>query len=179
MFGSTVMFALPLGTDSAAVCTAYAAGEGKVTLGRRAVIVATLTGFEALMPGVGMMISGPVAHAIGSTANYVAALLLIGLGLVMLLTGDDDEHGPALGAGALLAVGLAVSIDEVAVGVSLGLHGVAFWPLALTIGVWVAVATSLGLSLGARVPQRFHEVAEVIAAVALIGLGVLIGLGLL
>jgi putative Mn2+ efflux pump MntP len=176
MIGSMVAFALPLGTDSAAVCTAYAAQEGRVRMRRRLAIVGVLTGFEALMPGVGMLMSGPVAGAIGSTANYIAAILLVGLGLVMLF---KDEDGPELGAGALLAVGLAVSIDEVAVGVSLGLHGVPFIPLALTIGVWVAAATMLGLTLGERVPEKFHQIASVVAAVALIGLGVLIGCGVL
>lgn len=176
MFGSVVAFALPLGTDSAAVATAYAAQEGRVRMRRRLLIMAVLTGFEALMPGVGMLLSGPVAGAIGSTANYIAAILLVGLGLVMLFKDDDDAD---LGAGALLAVGLAVSIDEVAVGVSLGLHGVPFIPLALTIGVWVAVATMTGLTLGSRVPPRFHAVAGVTAAVALIVLGLLIGCGVI
>lgn len=150
-----------------------------MTWRRRLSIASVLTAFEAGMPGVGMMLSGPVGHMIGSTAHYFAALLLIGIGVFMLLADDEDEDEAVLATSTLIAVGFAVSVDEVAVGVSLGLHGVAFAPLALTIALWVGAATMTGLTLGARVPARFHEVAEVAAAVALIVLGIGIGCGVL
>jgi manganese efflux pump family protein len=180
MFTTTyVAFAAPLGTDSAAVCTAYGASSGPMRWLARFRVAAVLTIFEAGMPGVGMLVSGPVGNLIGGTAHYVAAALLIGLGALMLRPSDDDGHNAMNSWGALLAVGLAVSVDEIAIGVSLGLNGVPFWPLAATIGVWVGAATMAGLTLGARVPERFHTVASSIAAIALILLGVAIGLGVL
>lgn len=173
---SYVAFALPLGTDSAAVTTAYGASTS-TTWRRRLAVCGTLTAFEAGMPGVGMLLAGPVGHMIGDTAHYFAALLLVGLG-VWMLVGDDDD-GPSLDGRALLAVGVAVSIDEIAVGVGLGLHG-ASWPaLAGCIAVWVGAATLTGISLGARVPARFHPVAGVAAAVMLCVLGIGIGLDVL
>lgn len=171
---SYVAFALPLGADSSAVCTAYGASTS-TTIRQRIIICSTLTAFEAGMPGIGMLAAGPVGHVIGSTAHYFAALLLIGIGVFMMLADDDD--GPSLDGRALLAVGLAVSIDEVAVGVGLGLHGASFPALAACIAVWVGAATMTGMSLGSRVPVRYHAVAEVAAAVMLIVLGILIGVG--
>lgn len=172
---SYVAFALPLGTDSAAVTTAYGATHS-TSWSRRVAVCATLTVFEAGMPGVGMLIAGPIGHVIGDAAHYFAGALLVVLGLVMMF---GDEEGPSLDGRALLAVGFAISVDEVAVGVGLGLHG-ASWPaLAACIAVWVGAATLTGMTLGSRVPARFHPVAEVAAAVMLCVLGVLIGFGAL
>lgn len=175
---ANLLFALPLGGDSAAVCTAYGAtAEPRVTWRRTLMVCLTLAAFEAGMPGVGMALAGPVGHMIGDTAHYFAALLLVGIGVFMLLGGDED--GPSLDGKALLLVAFAVSIDEVAVGVSLGLNGTAFAPLALTIFSWVLVATVIGTRLGSRVPERFHDVAGVAASAMLILLGILIGCGVL
>lgn len=175
---ANILFALPLGGDSAAVCTAYGAtSPQRVTWRRTLVVCLVLATFEATMPGVGMLLAGPVGSMIGDTAHYFAALLLVGIGLFMLLSGDSDDGGIDLSSGALLAVGLAVSVDEVAVGVSMGLNGTAFLPLAATIFTWVMIATVTGVRLGARVPERFHAGAAVAASVMLIGLGVAIGMG--
>jgi putative Mn2+ efflux pump MntP len=171
-----VAFAAPLGTDSAAVCTAYAA-RARIVWRRRLVIAATLTLFEAGMPGVGMALSGPAASVLGESAHWIAGALLAALGVYMYVHDDD---GPAeLGAGALLAIAFAVSIDEVAVGVSLGLAGVPLIPLAATIGVWVFAATMAGLTFGSRLAGRFQAHAGTAAAGALIVLGALVAGGVL
>lgn len=173
-------FAAPLGTDSAAVCTAMGARQ-RIIWRRRLIIAATLTAFEAGMPAVGMALSGPAGSLLGEWSAYLAGALLIGLGLWMLRPDDDDESAPDSGATLLplLALGLAVSVDEVAVGVSLGLAGVALVPLVSVIGVWVFIATLSGLTLGARIGARFHAHAGRAAALALIALGALVASGIL
>jgi putative Mn2+ efflux pump MntP len=148
---------------------------------RRLLIAGTLTTFEALMPLVGMFGAGTVDSLLGESARYIAAVMLAGLGAYFLLHGDDeDEEAPTLvGMGALLALGVAVSIDEVAVGVSLGLAGVHPAPLVATVAVWVFTATMVGLTLGARLGRRFQSHAGTFAAVALIALGALLAVGVL
>lgn len=176
-----VAFAAPLGTDSAAVCTAMGARQ-RIIWRRRLIIAATLTAFEAGMPAVGMALSGPVGNLLGSWAAYMAGGLLVALGLLMLRPdGDGENQTPDAGLSLvpLLALGVAVSVDEVAVGISLGLDGIALLPLVLTIAVWVFTATTAGLALGARIGARFHEHAGRVAALALIALGVLVALGTL
>lgn len=173
-----VAFAAPLGTDSAAVCTAYAARQ-HVVWRRRLLIAAVLTVFEAGMPGVGMALSGPAVSVLGEWSQWLAGGLLVALGVWMLTHGDDGDDGPELGAAALLAVAVAVSIDEVAVGVSLGLAGVPLIPLAATIAVWVFAATMAGLTFGSRLSGRFQDHAGTAAAAALIVLGGLVAAGVL
>jgi putative Mn2+ efflux pump MntP len=74
---------------------------------------------------IGVAIGAPVAHAIGDTAEYVAAAAVIAIGAWMLLHGDDEEEkaGQLISAHGvtLLGLGVSVSLDELAIGFSLGL----------------------------------------------------------
>lgn len=177
-FIASAILAAPLGTDSAAMCTGIGA-TGKLTLRRRLTIAGTLTSFEAGMPVVGVLLAGVIGTALGHYAQWAGGALLAALGVYMLRSGHDDETGPApMGAGALILAGLAVSVDEIAVGVSLGLGGVNLPVLVTTIGVIVFAATMAGLTLGGLL-TRHAAAAGKLAGYALIILGALLGLGVL
>lgn len=176
----SVILAAPLGTDSAAMCTGIGA-SGRLTLRRRLVIAGTLTSFEALMPVVGILLSGVIGDALGNYARYAGGALLAILGVYMLVSGDessDEENGAPIGILALLTAGLAVSVDEIAVGVSLGLGGVNVPVLVTTIGVIVFAFTMAGLTLGG-ILSAHAERAGKLAGYALILLGILLATGVL
>jgi manganese efflux pump family protein len=119
-----------------------------------------------------------VAHAIGDVADYVAAAVLIAVGAWMLFM--EDEDGGEVGARsftdargwALVAQGMSISIDELAVGFTLGLSKLPVPVVIVAIAVQAAVAAQLGLRLGAQLSERSRELAEKLAGVALAGLGV-------
>jgi putative Mn2+ efflux pump MntP len=177
-FVSSVILAAPLGTDSAAMCTGIGAG-GRLTLRRRLTIAGVLTSFEAGMPVVGVMLAGIIGDALGESARYAGGTLLAALGVWMLTHGHDEETGPApIGLGALLVAGLAVSVDEIAVGVSLGLGGVNLPVLVTTIGCIVFAATMAGLTLGGLLSAHAERAGK-LAGYALILLGALLAIGIL
>jgi manganese efflux pump family protein len=66
---------------------------------------------------------------------------------------------------------LGLSLDELAIGFSLGLVRLPVVPVIIAIAVQALLASQLGLALGHRISERFRERAEQLAAVALIGLG--------
>jgi putative Mn2+ efflux pump MntP len=72
---------------------------------------------------------------------------------------------------AILALGISISLDELAIGFSLGLVRLPVVPVIIAIAVQALLASQLGLALGRRISGRFRERAEQLAAVALIGLG--------
>jgi putative Mn2+ efflux pump MntP len=78
-------------------------------------------------------------------------------------------HGPML-----LLIGLSVSLDELAVGFTLGLLRVPVLPFLVAIGLQAFVASQLGFRLGASMSERFRERAERLAGIALIALGVIL-----
>lgn len=169
-------FVLPLGLDSFAVAAALGAA-GKLTGRARVRISVLFVVFEAGMPLIGLAVGAPLAHAVGDVAGYLAAAAVIGIGAWMLLHGDSDDEeektGRLLSARgvALLGLGVSISLDELAIGFSLGLARLPAGPVVIAIGVQAFIAAQLGLLLGARIGERFREAAERLAGIALITLG--------
>jgi putative Mn2+ efflux pump MntP len=168
-------FVLPLGLDSFAVAAALGAAQ---PLGRAARLRISLifVAFEAGMPLIGLAAGGGLARLVGGTADYVAAAAVIGIGAWMLADRDDDEIDGArrlVGASglAVIALGVSISLDELAIGFSLGLTRLPAVPVISAIGAQALVASQLGLALGGIVGERFRERAGRIAGVALILLG--------
>ena len=72
---------------------------------------------------------------------------------------------------AMLTLGISISLDEFAIGFSLGLVRLPAVPVIIAIAVQALLASQLGLALGHRISERFTERAEQLAAVVLILLG--------
>lgn len=170
-------FVLPLAVDSFAVAALL--GASGVTRLQRWRITGLFVVFEAGMPLIGLALGAPLARAIGDTADYVAAAALVALGAWMLFS---DEEGEERAAGrlvsasgwALVGLGLSISMDELAIGFSLGLVGLPVVPVIVAIAIQAFIAAQIGLALGARVGEELRENAERLAAIALIGLGVFV-----
>jgi putative Mn2+ efflux pump MntP len=168
-------FVLPLGLDSFAVAAALGAA-GKLTARDRLRVSALFVVFEGGMPLIGLAAGAPLASAVGGVADYLAAGALTGMGLWMLLSGGDQDEKRAVRLGAahgvaLLGLGISISLDELAIGFSLGLARVPFPAVVIAIAVQAFVAAQLGLHLGARIGERIREGAERLAGVTLIALG--------
>jgi len=176
-FAASIMLATPLGTDSAALCAGIGARE-RLALHRRVTIAATLTAFEAGMPVVGVALSGVVGDVLGDAARIVGGILLAAFGVYLLRSSGDEARATPVGVGALLLAGLAVSIDEVAVGISLGLSGINLPVLVCTIALIVFSATMAGLTLGGMLARHADRAGKV-AGWLLVLLGGLIACGIL
>jgi manganese efflux pump family protein len=172
----------PLGLDTFGV--AVALGIAGLPAVRRTKVALLFAGFETVMPLVGVVIGAPLGHAIGTTADYIAAGLLVILGLYMLREGDDGEGERLLsmthrGVYGTAALGVSISLDELAIGFSAGLLRLPVVPLVLAVGVQAFFVTQLGVRIGARLGERWRESAERLAGAALIALGaILLGLRL-
>jgi len=170
-------FVLPLGLDSFAVTAAIGA-SGRLPARVRWRISVLFLVFEAGMPLIGVALGAPLAHAIGDTADYVAAAAVIAIGAWMLLHGDSDDEEEKAGrlvsahGVALLGLGISISLDELAIGFGLGLTHLPLIPVILAIGVQAFAAAQLGLHLGNRIAERYREAAERLAGIVLIALGV-------
>jgi manganese efflux pump family protein len=129
------------------------------------------------MPLIGLAAGGGLAHAVGNVADYVAAAAVAGLGIFMLVRNDASAEGERAGqlgrtrGLASIALGLSISLDEFAIGFSLGLVRLPVIPVIVAIAVVALLASQLGLALGGRISERFRERAEKLAAITLILLG--------
>ena len=74
-------------------------------------------------------------------------------------------------------VGVSVSVDELAIGLVIGLLGLPVVLVALLIGTQALLASQLGIRIGARLGDELRERAEQVAGTLLVLLG--IGLAIL
>ncbi len=172
---ATIILFLSLGLDTLAI--ALGLGLGGLPRRRWLTVGLTFAFFEGVMPVVGLLIGQGLSDVLGEVVAYLAALILIGVGILAIreaLSGDDDDDDGVptdLTGRRLVLTGLSVSLDELAVGFSLGVLGV---PLGLALG-YVAVQafalTFIGLALGGRLGRHLGERAELASGVVLVLLG--------
>ncbi len=136
------------------------------------------------MPLIGLLVGYAASLVVSNILHYAGALLLIGLGAWELWEEMVSTPAPTGGAqrfawGGQLVLALGVSMDELAVGFSLGAQpfGKAVGPLALClyIGIQGFVMAALGIALGRGLRARMKllkEASELIGAILLIGLGI-------
>ncbi len=144
--------------------------------------------FETGMPILGLLLGHSLAATLGHAAHWIGAVLLIGTGAYALIQatrsqdGNGAEHRGAPDgrhAGRLLITGLALSIDNLAVGFALGTYHANVLAAAIVIGA-VSVSMSLaGLELGTRLGARTGGRGELIGGIVLIGVGIAIAAGAL
>lgn len=169
-----IALVVPLGLDTFAVAAAL--GVAGLDPHRRLRVSLLMAAFEAGMPLIGLALGAPLGRAIGPAADYVAIGLLVIFGLYVLLAGDDDDDKVgklALASGwSALLLGVSVSLDELAIGFTLGLLRLPAVLVIVLIGAQAFILSQLGLRLGARVSSRIREGAERFAGLALAVLGV-------
>lgn len=160
---------VPLALDSFAVCAALSAGGLSVADRRR--IAVAFPAFEIAMPVVGLAAGRGVADAAGRVAPYVAVAVLAAVGATMVI-GDDErtvDDVRRLRGVAGLALVVATSLDELALGFTIGLLRLSVAVALAVIAVQAVLASQLGLALGTRLSKRSSELTERLAGVALMG----------
>jgi putative Mn2+ efflux pump MntP len=179
-FGTALKLAtlvLSLGLDTFTVAVAL----GISGLGGRSRVRAGLSFalFEGCMPLIGFLIGGAVSGVSGDAAAIAGLVVLFGVGAWMVYEGvtEGDEAGLAIDSWrGLLLTSLSVSLDELAIGFSMGALGL---PIALTIAliaVQAFVVTIVGTAVGKQIGDVVAERAEVVAGLVLCGLAlVLVG----
>ena len=173
MIASIVLF-LSLGLDTLAVSVGL--GLSGLARNRWWRVGLTFAFFEGLMPIGGLVVGARLGHAVGIWADYGAAALLILVGVLAireaLSDDDDDDKASSVEGRQLLLTALSVSLDELAVGFSLGVLHTPIGPALAYIAVQAFGVTFLGLSFGRRIGERIGERAELVSGVVLTILGI-------
>lgn len=149
--------------------------------------------FETAMPIVGLLAGRGAAGVLGHATRWTGGTLLIATGVYSLVqalrpvTGGPEEGRQKNGfqqtrpqpLGRLLITGLALSIDNLAVGFALGAVHVSLPVAVIVIGVVSVTLSLLGLELGHRLTGWTGGRGEALGGLVLIGVGVAVAAGVL
>ena len=175
----TVGLLVPLAIDTFALAAAL--GIAGLEPRHRLRVSLVFTAFEAGMPIVGLAIGRAAGLVLGAWAGYAGILFLLLAGWLLLRdSGSDDAEAKRLrllahARGlAIIDLGLSISVDELAVGLSAGLLGLAAVLTVAWIALQAFVATQLGLRIGGRLGDSARELSERAAGAVLIAVALVL-----
>ncbi|CAN5568168.1 manganese efflux pump MntP family protein [soil metagenome] len=163
--------------DAAAVAAASGLAHPKVGFSRGLGMAAVFGVFQAAMPCIGWLAGRRLAGVAEHYTPWIAFVILLALGIKTIhaaLSAKDEDATARPNPFALrvvIGLGIATSLDALAVGVTLPLLAIPLWICATVIGgVTFGLAASafqFGRSIGDRLGKRL----EVLGGVALIAVG--------
>ncbi len=163
-------FALPLGLDTLAI--AVAIGMRGVKPLRPAIVFAV---FEGTMPLAGILFGALLSRGFQEVAGYLGGFVLIGLGVHAIREAaevvEEAAHLTFTTVRPMMLAGLAVSIDEIAVGFPLATEGLPIVWVLVAIAIQAFIFGYIGVLFGSRLGARFSRRAGVLAGIAFILLG--------
>lgn len=169
------LLVLSLGLDTLAVAVALGiSGIGRRTRLRVGLSFAL---FEGLMPLVGFFAGRSVSGVAGDAASIAGIVVLFGVGGWMVwesLAGDEDREMAVQSLGGLLLTSLSVSMDELAVGFSMGALGLPILLTVILIAAQAFLITLIGTAAGNRIGERVAERGETVAGLVLCGLALVL-----
>jgi putative Mn2+ efflux pump MntP len=173
-FYETFLVALSMAMDAFAVCL-IAGALNQASGPRPAFRLSFHFGlFQFLMPVLGWLVGWTVEPLIRNYDHWIAFGLLAFVGVRMInaaVRGDEAQSPDPSRGWTLVLLSIAVSIDALAVGLSLGVLGISVWYPALIIGVVTGALSLLGLFLGQRFGARLGKPVEIIGGAVLIAIG--------
>ncbi len=144
--------------------------------------------FQAVMPLLGWLAGSSFRSYIQDIDHWIALALLSIIGAKMFIDGFidyrrkrkarsageacPDSAGNELCLHTLFVMGLATSIDALAVGVTFGMLHMNIWIAIVIIGVTTCILSTFGVLIGKRAGPLLGDRMEMIGGVVLIALGI-------
>ena len=155
-----------------------AVGLGVLPLTRRLrlEIVSIFLLMELVMPVFGLLLGARLAGGVGSRGQFVAGLVLIGIGGYTLLETRREAKDLKIPVKrrTVVLLAIALSLDNLVVGLGLGLLDAPVLVAAGFMGICSLILTVIGLELGRQLGNRVGERSELFSGVVLIAAGVFV-----
>lgn len=175
LFIEILLIAVGLSMDSLAVSVTGGAVIRNCTAGNIVKIAAVLGLFQASMTAIGYLVGMGFEKYICAFDHWIAFALLLYLGGKMIYDsqkddGEDCKYNPLCNK-TLCGLGIATSIDALAVGISLAILKTPILLEAATIGVVTFTISAFGVYFGSRFGRKVDLKLELIGGIILIAIG--------
>lgn len=174
MTQTLLILAVALAMDSVAVSIAIGSKYRELIVSRTFFAAAVFGFFQGAMPIAGYLIGVSFADYVQAFDHWIAFILLAGLGGKMLYEAyknEFDEEVTDLSNRTLVTLGIATSIDAMAVGVTFAFLQTDILTAASLIALVTFVLCVAAVYIGKKLGSVLESKAEMLGGVILIGLG--------
>jgi putative Mn2+ efflux pump MntP len=169
-----LILAIALAMDSVAVSIAIGSKYRDLILSRTLFVAGTFGFFQGAMLVAGYLIGISFASYVQAYAHWIAFTLLTGLGAKMLYEAFKDEFDDEvtdLSNKTLITLGIATSIDAMAVGATFAFLKTDIYIAACVIGIVTFLLSFIAVYIGKKLGSLLESKAEVLGGIILIALG--------
>lgn len=169
-----LILAVALAMDSVAVSIAIGSKYRELGFGKALYAAGVFGFFQGAMPLAGYFLGIGFAGYVEAYAHWIAFVLLVGLGSKMLYEAYKDEFDDDvsdLSHKALLLLGIATSIDAMAVGVTFAFLQTDIILASSVIGIVTFLLCVAAVYIGKKMGSMLESKAEMMGGVILIALG--------
>lgn len=165
-----------LSMDAFAVSVCKGLSVKKLSIKHLLIVGLYFGGFQALMPLIGYGLGVNFRSQIESFDHWIAFILLVLIGINMIreaIGGEEEEVEvcPCFSFKNMLLLGIATSIDALAVGVTFAFLGIYIFTSIAIIGMTTFIISIAGVKIGNVFGSRYKSKAELAGGAILILLG--------
>lgn len=181
-FITVFLIALALAMDAFSIALSKGLGAKRQSVSDAAKLGVTFGLFQFIMPLIGFFLAGTFASFIEKYSKYISFALLVFIGGKMLFdairemrNGSCDTPDSAVDFKSLIVLGIATSIDALAVGVTFAFDSTTVFEAlyyCVIIGIVALVLSFVGYFIGNKLGGIIGDKGEIIGGVVLIVLGV-------
>lgn len=142
-------------------------------------IITVFTLFETVIPIIGLFAGKQLSLLVNQYASYIGSAVLVLLGTYLFISAffkkselNKLEKQITSWTG-IIVLGAGLSIDNLLVGISLGLKGDSPIYVGLFIGLFAFLFVSFGLNVGQNLSLKHRKITDVSAGFLLILLGIM------
>lgn len=169
-----LILAIALAMDSVAVSIAIGSKYRDLFLFRILFVAGVFGFFQGAMPLAGYLIGISFAQYVQAFDHWIAFILLVGLGLKMLYEAyqnEFDEEVTDLSNKTLITLGIATSIDAMAIGVTFAFLQTDILTASSVIALITFALCIVAVYVGKKLGSLLESKAEMLGGLILIGLG--------
>lgn len=174
-FFTIILLALSLSADAFAVAVGTGISQNKIQKKQSLSMAFSFGFFQAIMPIIGFFAASLFAKQIMDYDHWIAFVLLGYIGGNMAYEwwkpDDAEEKKDMFTLRSLITLGIATSIDALAIGVWLTASTDDIFVPAIFIGITTFILSFIGIEFGKKFGQKIGSRAEIIGGLILIGIG--------
>ena len=178
-FISVLLIALALAMDAFSIALSKGLGAKKVCFSDAIKLGIAFGAFQFIMPIIGFIVAGSFASFVNQFSGIISCILLCFIGAKLLyeaIKNDDSEQlNSSIDLKSLIVLGVATSIDALAVGITFAIDGNSFLTslyYCSIIGIVSLVLSFLGYFIGNKLGEKIGDKGELIGGIVLIILGI-------